>query len=131
MTHKITAPYTADSDFAFAGATGKPPWPDGILTDHQKPAAAKAGIQGKVGWHTFRHSYSTLLHALGTTLAIQKELLRHSDVQTTLNIYTQAVSAEKRKAASKVVGVLWKCKTRPGVVRSGTFRKSHVMGQTL
>jgi integrase len=107
LAHKAGSPYKADSDYIFAGPTGKSPWPDGILTDHLKPAAAKAGI-GKIGWHTFRHTYSTLLHALGTTPAVQKELLRHADIQTTLNIYTQAVSAEKREAASKVVNTLWK-----------------------
>ena len=93
--------YSADSDFVFAGATGKPRWPDGMLADHLKPAADRAGI-GKIGWHTFRHTYSTLLHALGTTPAVQKELLRHADIQTTLNIYTQAVTSAKREAASKV-----------------------------
>ena len=89
--HRTQAHYAADSDFVFAGATGKPRWPDTILADHLKPAAVKAGI-GKIGWHTFRHTYSTLLHALGARPAVQKELLRHSDIQTTLNIYTQAIS---------------------------------------
>ncbi len=78
-----------------------------FATDRLKPAAVKAQI-GAIGCHTFRHTYSTLLHALGTTPAVQKELLRHADIQTTLNIYTQAVTAEKRKAASKVVSALWK-----------------------
>ena len=127
LAHKTGSHFKADSDFVFAGASGRPPWPDGILTDHLKPAAVKAGI-GNIGWHTFRHSYSTLLHALGTKPAVQKELLRHADIQTTLNIYTQAVSAEKRRAASKVVSALWKCRTRPAVVRVGTFRKSGVRG---
>jgi integrase len=130
LAHKAKSQHNGQSDYVFAGASAKPPWPDGILTDHLKPAAVKAGI-GNIGWHTFRQSYSTLLHALGTKPAVQKELLRHADIETTLNIYTQAVSAEKRKAASKVVGALWKCKTRPGVVRSGTFRKSRVTGQAL
>ena len=78
-----------------------------MLANHLKPAAAKVGI-GNIGWHTFRHTYSTLLHDVGTTLAVQKELLCHADIQTTLNIYTQAVSAGKREAASKVVHTLWK-----------------------
>ena len=78
-----------------------------MLADHIKPAALRAGI-GNVGWHTFRHTYSTLLHALGTTPAVQKELLRHANIQTTLNIYTQAVTAAKQEAASKVVSALWK-----------------------
>jgi integrase len=78
-----------------------------MLADHIKPAASNAGI-GNLGWHTFRHTYSTLLHALGTAPVVQKELLRHANIQTTLNVYTQAVSADKRDAASKVADVLWR-----------------------
>ena len=60
---------------------------------------------GPVGWHTFRRTYSTLLHALGTAPVVQKELLRHADIRTALDIYTRAVSGEKRKAASKVAQI--------------------------
>jgi integrase len=105
-SHKATAAYVTDADFVFAGDSGRPRWPDSILADYLKPAAEKAGI-GKVGWHTFRHTCSTQLHALGTAPAVQKELLRHADIQTTLNIYTQAISADKRDAASKVAQRLW------------------------
>jgi integrase len=107
LRHKAQAVYSAESDFVFTGASGKPPWPDCILADHLKPAAEKAGI-GKIGWHTFRRSYATLLHGSGTTLAVQKELLRHADIRTTMNIYTQAVSSAKRDASSKVVDTLWR-----------------------
>ena len=61
---------------------------------------------GKIGWHTFRHTFSSLLHQAGTSLAAQKELLRHADIQTTMNIYTQAVSADKREAVQQVVKTL-------------------------
>ena len=74
--------------------------------DHIKPAARAAGIQGKVGWHTLRHTYSTLLRSLGADVKVQQELLRHADIATTMNIYTQAVSEQKREAASKVARVL-------------------------
>jgi integrase len=107
LAHRVQAAYASDSDYVFAGDSGKPRWPDSMLADYLKPAAVSAGI-GNIGWHTFRHTYSTLLHALGTPPAVQKELLRHADIQTTLNIYTQAVSADKRQAASKVVDVLWR-----------------------
>jgi len=107
LAHKARSRYLGKSDFVFARPDGKPPWPDSILADHLQPAAKAAGI-GKIGWHKVRHTYSTLLHALGTTPAVQKELLRHANIQTTLNLYTQAVSEAKREAASKVVGVLWK-----------------------
>lgn len=107
LTHRAQNSRAGDSDYIFAGATGKPRWQDSLLADHLKPAAVKAGI-GHVGWHTFRHTYSTLLHALGATPAVQKELLRHADIQTTMNLYTQAPTPAKREAASKVVDSLWR-----------------------
>jgi site-specific recombinase XerD len=85
----------------FAGASGLPRWRGILFTDHIKPAAERAGI-GKIGWHTFRHAFSTLIHSMGTDLAVQKELLRHADIRTTMNIYTQAMPPAKRKAIRKL-----------------------------
>jgi integrase len=99
--------YGADSDFVFAGDRGGPRCQGILLTDHIKPAAARAGI-GKIGWHTLRHTFATLLHDSKAPLAVQKELLRHADIQTTMNIYTQAVGERKRQAASRVVKMLLK-----------------------
>jgi len=107
VAHKASSVYVADSDFVFAGHSGKPRWKDCLLADYIKPAAARAGV-GNIAWHTFRHTYSTLVHALGATLAVQKELLRHASIQTTMNVYTQAISSEKREAASKVANALLK-----------------------
>jgi integrase len=121
------AVYVQPTDFVFAGDSGKPRWQETILADHIKPAAKAANIQGKVGWHTLRHSYSTLLRAHGTDVKVQQELLRHANVSTTLNTYTQAVSAQKREAASKVVKeLLGGTNTEgtvsgPQVVPTGTF----------
>ena len=82
--------------------TGKPFWPNKIQENWLAPAAKKVGL-GRVGWHTFRHSHSSLLHALGVDLKVQQELLRHADIRTTMNIYTHAVPGALRKANSKVV----------------------------
>lgn len=97
------APLAKSEDWVFANPeTGKPYWPGRIQENWLVPAAEKAGI-GRIGWHTFRHSHSTLLHALGVDLKVQQELLRHADVRTTMNIYTQAVPSALREANSKVV----------------------------
>jgi integrase len=97
------APFSSLEDWVFANPeTGKPYWPGRIQKNWLVPAAEKAGI-GRIGWHTFRHSHSTLLHALGVDLKVQQELLRHADVRTTMNIYTQAVPNALREANSKVV----------------------------
>jgi integrase len=76
-----------------------------MLTDYIKPAAARAKI-GKVGWHTFRHTFSSILHNAGTNMAVQKELLRHANISTTMNMYTQAASPAKREAVHQVARVL-------------------------
>jgi len=58
----------------------------------------KLGITKRIGWHTFRHTYSTLLRSTGAELKIMQELLRHSTIRVTLDTYTQAVTSEKRNA---------------------------------
>jgi integrase len=91
------------ADWVFANPeTGRPYWPGRIQENWLVPAATKAGL-GRIGWHTFRHSHSTLLHALGVDLKVQQELLRHADIRTTMNIYTHAVPSALREANSKVV----------------------------
>ncbi len=99
------AVYVAATDYIFAGSSGKPRWQGVMLTDHIKPAAVRAGI-GKVGWHTFRHSFSSIVHDAGTNMAVQKEPLRHADISTTMNMYTQAVTPAKREAVHHVARVL-------------------------
>lgn len=94
--------YPMESDWVFANDQGRPRWQESILEDHLKPPAETAAI-GKIGWHTFRHTYSTMLRSLGVDVKVQQELLRHADIQTTMNVYTQAVSDAKREANSKVV----------------------------
>jgi site-specific recombinase XerD len=101
--------YPADTDWVFASPYkrgAEPYWPDSALTDFVKPAVKRAGITKQVGWHTFRHSYSTLLRANGADIKVQSELLRHSNIGTTLNLYTQAVSEQKRAAHGQVGGQL-------------------------
>jgi integrase len=107
LNHRQRSPYKGTTDFVFAGESGRPRWRGILLTDHIQPAANRAGI-GKIGWHTFRHTFSTLIHSMGTDMAVQKELLRHADIKTTMNIYTQAVAPAKRKAIRKLAQKLLK-----------------------
>jgi integrase len=52
--------HKARQDWVFANSGGRPLGQQNILQRHLRPAALRAGI-GKIGWHTFRHSYSTIL----------------------------------------------------------------------
>jgi integrase len=103
--HRKRSLHTDSQDWVFANRAGRPRSQESILLRHLKPAAIRAGI-GKIGWHTFRHSYSKMLRGAHVDLKVQQELLRHSTIQSTMNIYTQAVSEQKRAANSLVVAVV-------------------------
>jgi site-specific recombinase XerD len=103
------SPYPMSDDWVFASPTvkGKQPyWPDNLMKRYIKPVAQKAGITKNIGWHTFRHSFGTLLKANGEDVKTVQELLRHANSRITLDVYTQAVNSNKRAAQSKVVRMM-------------------------
>ena len=101
--------YGSATDWVFASewTAGKmPPWANTLLTRFLRPAAQKAKIKKEVGWHTFRHTYSTLLKGNGEDVKVVQELMRHANFQTTMNVYTRAITTAKRDAQTRVVDVL-------------------------
>jgi integrase len=81
-----------------------PYWQESVAMKQIKPAAEKAGLGRNVGWHTFRHTYRTWLQEAGASMPIQKELMRHASIQTTMNVYGRStMSPAKREANSNVV----------------------------
>jgi integrase len=63
--------------------------------------AMEAGIDG-LGTHSFRHTYRSWLDAVGTPIAVQQKLMRHTDIRTTLNVYGDVVTNEMESANVKV-----------------------------
>jgi integrase len=67
-----------------------------------KPKGEGIGITG-LGWHTFRHTYRSLLDETGAPIGVQQKLMRHANVSTTMNVYGNATLRAKQQANSKVV----------------------------
>ena len=90
--------------FASPATQGRLPfWGQTLLRHFIRPTALKLGITKRIGWHTFRDSYSTLLKASGADIKAMQELLRHASTRVTLDTYTQAVTSAKRVAQTAVV----------------------------
>ncbi len=102
--------YGAETDFLFPSTRlngTKPLSPDSIVKKSIHPALERAGITGKrIGWHNFRHSLATNLRAMGVDVKVAQELLRHSNIRTTLDIYTRAISQQKRDANERLMETL-------------------------
>jgi integrase len=60
---------------------------------------------GKLGTHSFLHTYRSWLDAVGTPIAVQQKLMRHSDIRTTMNIYGDVVTDEMAQAHGKIVSL--------------------------
>jgi integrase len=73
-----------------------------------KERQAAAGKFSSIGWHTFRHTYRSWLDETGAPMKVQQELMRHASIQTTMNVYGQAMSSSKREANGKVVEMVLK-----------------------
>jgi integrase len=82
-----------------------------FVQDHLRPAAISAGIvlaKGqRFGLHNLRHSLSTWLVNKGKVdPKTVQGLLRHSDIRTTMNLYTQDDRDEKQAAQGAFLDAL-------------------------
>jgi integrase len=82
-------------------------WGQAILRGIIRPVAERIGIKKWIGWHTFRHTYSTLLRSVGTDFKVMQELMRHSSLRSTIDIYTQAVTPAKHAALAAVLSLFF------------------------
>jgi integrase len=81
---KDEAVYVSPDDWVFASVRtqGKRPvWGQSLMRKQIHPVAKKLGINKRIGWHTFRHTYSSILRSLGTDIKVQQDLLRHSSAR--------------------------------------------------
>jgi integrase len=99
-------PYAKETDFVFPSlkAKGKLPlYASTFVADHLRPAAISAGVQiaqgQRFGLHNLRHSLSNwLVNKAKVEPKTVQGILRHSKIQTTLDLYTQDDADEARAA---------------------------------
>ena len=90
----------------FTCRNGAPLNPKNLLRRVLQPAGRELGLP-LVGWHSFRHTHATLLGEVGESLRTAQAILGHSDLKTTLNVYTHAIPESQKRAVEKVAGLLF------------------------
>jgi integrase len=74
-----------------------------LCSDHLRPAAIAAGVleedqDVRFGFHTMRHSLASFLVGRGENPTVVQKLLRHSNVTTTLGLYSRAPNQDRLTA---------------------------------
>ncbi|MGH9644174.1 MAG: tyrosine-type recombinase/integrase [Terriglobales bacterium] len=75
----------------------RPRWSSGVRRAHFAPLLHELGI-APAGLHAFRHSYAMGLFNLGCSAPVVQQMLRHSDIKTTL-LYTHVTPQDQRNAS--------------------------------
>ena len=99
-------PYNQDSDFVFGSPDMKdtqPYWPDSVLRRIIRPAAVRAGLTKRIGWHTFRRTLATLLQANGSSVKLTQDVMPHASSKLTLELYARSVPDGRRAAQAGIL----------------------------
>lgn len=107
---KEKSAYASPGDWVFASDFhfGREPlWPGTLWQRNVAPAIMRAGItKPKLGWHSLRRSFASLLLSSGASLRDSMELMRHSTPEMTLATYAQSIGSQKRAAGARVASLL-------------------------
>ena len=85
----------------FPTERGTPMRPENWLRRRIKPVAKGLGISGPVNFQVLRRTFATNAQGFGNPKDVQSHL-RHTDITTTLNEYTQSVPDSVRKLVNAV-----------------------------
>jgi integrase len=118
FAHHSRCADTSLGALVFATRRGTPLSANNLRNRQLRQACKSAGL-APIGWHTLRHTHSSLLHSLGIPLKVAQAQLGHSRLSTTLEIYTHAATEDQRGAVAKLEAQLF-----PNVPKSGTEQET-------
>ncbi|MFJ9867468.1 tyrosine-type recombinase/integrase [Streptomyces sp. NPDC101165] len=95
-----------DSDYVFATRTGRPVEPRNLYRSFTR-VAESAGLR-VIRLHDARHGTATLLTAAGVPPRVVMEILGHSQISITMDVYTHVVQDTQREAMSHMDRLLRK-----------------------
>lgn len=108
------SPYSQDTDWVFPSfrKNGKQPRVANMLVaDYLRPIALQLGVlregeKTRFGFHTLRHSLASFLVSQNVNPTVVQKTLRHSNVATTLGLYSHASNPERLSAQTAFFGAV-------------------------
>jgi integrase len=104
---KARARRTAAHELIFSTVSGKPISPNNVLRRWVWPACQAADVE-RATWLTFRRTYSSWAHDKGVPAKVVAQIMGHTKVDTTINVYTQVLDGAARVAADNVGSELFR-----------------------
>ena len=111
---------TAAHELIFSTVSGKPISPNNVLRRWVWPACQAADLQ-RATWLTFRRTYSSWAHDKGVPAKVVAQIMGHTKVDTTMNVYTQVLDGAARAAADRLGSELFRVVQIP----EGTTAPTH------
>ncbi|GCE18661.1 tyrosine-type recombinase/integrase [Dictyobacter kobayashii] len=102
---EAAGPFWHDNDFVFCKAMGEHLDPGYDVLVQLKMLLKKAGLP-EIRFHDLRHSTATLLLEQGTNPKIVQEILGHSQISMTMDIYSHVLPTMQMDAMSKLGDLL-------------------------
>ena len=92
----------------FPSRRGTPLNQKNLLRRKLKPMLAALGVEARagLGFHSLRHTNSTIMDSEAVPLAVRQKRLGHADASTTLNYYTEPITADEKKLVDKLGAML-------------------------
>jgi hypothetical protein len=95
--------------------------------DMLKEDLAAAGIpyvddaERYADFHALRHTTGTLLAASGAHPKVAQDILRHSDINLTMSLYTHTLRGQKSEAIANLPNLSQPSKERQKAIKTGTY----------
>ena len=94
-----------DPGLVFASTIGTPLDPSNLVGRSFKPLLGRAGLP-IVRFHDLRHACATLLFSEGVPVKVVQEVLGHSSVSVTMDVYSHVLPDMQDRAAAAMEGLL-------------------------
>ncbi|MFJ5834736.1 tyrosine-type recombinase/integrase [Streptomyces sp. NPDC093089] len=110
--YEVAGTEWSGTGYVFATRTGRPVEPRNVHRSFVRVSKA-AGLR-PIRLHDARHGCATLLTAAGVAPRVVMEILGHSQISLTMDVYTHVVQETQREAISHMDRLLQRRKPRPG-----------------